>query len=416
MMISDALFAQQAIHGFTRQDRDIAALQGQLSSGLNDPRVSANVSRAMDLSALRDLRSDLATQTQIGRNAADRLSLTDSALAEITDGVRELYSISLQAANDTLTREAYGALRVQAETLRNTLLAASNATDPQGRPLFSGTAPGPAFAQTAQGIAYQGDTSATVIQLGPHARMETGLSGSRVLGDGAEGVFALLDDLITGLSEPVLSARGVLQATGRGQLDLAQQDGQEISLTLTGPLGQTEIDLTLGTANLVDQIASINAVSDQTGIQAQAATDGSGILLTAGGPFTIRNQTNADGTLATRPLVKLTALNETNQPVGPIMALRPAHLDSQRLIGRTSGALEHMAEMRAAAGALGAALESRLERIAETGLTLDQAVSRLQDVNVAEAITNLQTLLMNQQAAQQSFVKIAGRSLFDYLR
>jgi flagellar hook-associated protein 3 FlgL len=415
-MISDALFAQQAIRGFTRQESDIAALQSQLSSGLNDPRVSSNVARAMDLSALRDLRSEMAAQTQIGRNAADRLSLTDTALAEITDGVRELYGIGLQAANDTLTREAHGALRVQAETLRAALLAAANAADPQGRPLFSGTAPGPAFVQTAEGVSYQGDNSATVIQMGPQARMETGLPGARVMGDGADGVFALLNDVITSLSEPVLSARGVVQATGRGQLDLAQLDGTEISVILTGPLGQSYISLTLGAGNLTDQIAAINAVSDQTGIAAQVAPDGAGIILNAGGPFSIRNQTYTDGTLASRPIVQLTPLDEQNQPAGPTLSLRPAHLDSQTLIGRASGALEHMAEMRAAAGAMGAALDSRLGRIAENSLTLDQAVSRLQDADVAATITRLQTLLMNQQAAQQSFVKIAGRSLFDYLR
>jgi flagellar hook-associated protein 3 FlgL len=255
-----------------------------------------------------------------------------------------------------------------------------------------------------------------VIQMGPQARMETGLPGARVMGDGADGVFALLNDIITSLSEPVLSARGVVQATGRGQLDLAQLDGTEISVTLTGPLGQSDISLTLGAGSLADQIAAINAVSDQTGVSAQVAPDGAGLTLIAGGPFSIRDQTNTNGTLPARPMVQLTPLNEQNQPTGPTLALRPAHLDSQTLIGRASGALGHMAEMRAAAGAMGAALESRLGRIAENSLTLDQAVSRLQDVDVAAAITRLQTLLMNQQAAQQSFVKIAGRSLFDYLR
>lgn len=415
-MISDALFAQHAIRGFTRQDSDIAALQGQLSSGLNDARVSANVSRAMELSALRDLRSDLSTQTQIGQNAVDRLGFADTALAEITDGVRELYGISLQAANDTLTREAHGALRVQAETLRASLLAAANATDPQGRPLFAGSAPGPAFVQTADGIAYQGDTSATVIQMGAHARMETGLPGSRVLGDGPTGVFAMLDDVIASLSEPILSARDTVQASGRALLDLAVQDNLEISVTLTGPLGQADIPLTLGAGQLADQIAAINAVSDQTGVSAQPAAGQGGIILNGAGSFAIRNQNSSEDRSIPRPVLEMTPLNEADQPLGPALALRPAHLDTQTVIARTSGALAHMAEMRAAVGSLGAAVESRLERIAETSLTLDQAVSRLQDVDVAAAITGLQTLLMNQQAAQQSFVKIAGRSLFDYLR
>ncbi len=413
-MISDALFAQQAIRGFTRQDRDIAQLHEQLSTGAQDPRVSADPARAMELSALRDLRSDLTTQTAIGRTAADRLALTDAALAEASDGVRELYRITLQAGNDTLTREAHAALRVQAETLRNTLLAVANTPDQQGRPLFSGTAPGPAFAPTPQGIAYFGDNAAPVVQMGAHARLETGLPGGRAFGSGQESVFALLDDIVTALSDPVLSARDTVQATGRGRLDLAQGAGQEIALTLEGPQGSAEITLDLSADAGADRIAAINAANAQTGIAAIA--DGAGIRLVAAGQISLSNQTGPADAPSKRPMVQLEALDEAGEVLRGPVSLRPARLGNHALVARSSGAVEHMAEMRAASGALAGALDKRLERIAETGLTLDQAVSRLHDVNVAEAITRLQGLLLNQQAAQQSFVKITGRSLFDYLR
>ena len=49
-------------------------------------------------------------------------------------------------------------------------------------------------------------------------------------------------------------------------------------------------------------------------------------------------------------------------------------------------------------------------------LRIDQAVAGLEDLDVAAAITKLQGLLLTEQAAQQSFVKINGTSLFDYLR
>lgn len=415
-MISDALFAQQAIRGFTRQDREISALQEKLSSGVSDPRVSADPARAMELSALRDIRSDLATQTVIGRNAADRLALTDAALAEVSDGIRELYLVSLQAGNDTLTREAHAALRVQTETLRNTLLAAANSTDQQGRPLFSGTAPGPAFAQTPHGIAYEGDNATTVVQMGTHARLETGLTGGRVFGQGQDSVFALLDDLVVALSEPMLSARDAVQANGHARLELARREGAEIELTLQGPLGHATLRLTLGEEELPARIAAINAVTDQTGVYASAMPDGAAIRLVSAGQIRISEQTGPDNAPANRPLVTLSEMDESDRSRRDPVALRPARMGSQALIARSNGSVEHMAEMRAAAGALALAFEKRLDRVADTTLTIDQAVSRLQDVNVAEAITRLQSLLLNQQAAQQSFVKIAGRSLFDYLR
>jgi flagellar hook-associated protein 3 FlgL len=420
-MITDALFNQQAINGFIRQDREIADLQEQLSSGLRDPRVSADPARAMELSALRDLQSDMATQTVIGRTAADRLSLADATLAEVADGVRELYLIGLQAANDTMTREAHAALRLQAETLRNTLLANANAIDPQGRPLFSGTAPGPAFVAGPNGVSYQGDTAATAVQMGGQARLATALPGSRVFGEGQDSIFTLLDDVVRVLSEPLVSARDRVQALSYARLDLADvvgdgNAGDTITVTLQGPQGRADIPLVLGAGGQAAQIAAINAASADTGIQAQAMADGVGIRLLTAGQITISNQTGPAEGLARRPLVTLSQLTETDQIVHAPRALRPAHLASDAIIGRASGSVEHMAEMRAAIGAMGKALDSRIERIADTRLTLDKAISRLQDVNVAEAITRLQTLLLNQQAAQQSFVKITSRSLFDYLR
>jgi flagellar hook-associated protein 3 FlgL len=43
-------------------------------------------------------------------------------------------------------------------------------------------------------------------------------------------------------------------------------------------------------------------------------------------------------------------------------------------------------------------------------------VAGLEDLDVAAAITRLQQLLLTEQAAQQTFVKINGTSLFDYMR
>lgn len=414
-MISDAYFTQQAIRGFTRQDGDIARLQESLSRGTNDPRVSTDPARALELSALRDMRSEMTTQTAIGRNAADRLAIGDAALAEASDLMREIYRIALQAGTDTLTPEAQGALRVQAETMRASLLAVANMPDPQGRPLFSGTAPGPAFVQSAQGVAYQGDLAAPHVQMGTHARLETGLTGARVFGTGDDSAFALLDDVIAALAEPVLSARDQVTAQFHARLDVIGAATTEITLFMQGPDGRADITLPTGTGETTAQVDAINALTAQTGIRAQAMADGIGIQLIASGTMTLSDQRGPDPQPAQRPVVQLTALGTDGQPLRDAVALRPAAMTRDNLIARASDKVDHMANMRAAIGAMGQAIDARLDRLADTGLRLDQAVSSLQDVNVAEAITKLQALLLNQQAAQQTFVRITSRSLFDYL-
>ncbi|NDY97108.1 flagellar hook-associated protein FlgL [Wenzhouxiangella limi] len=61
-------------------------------------------------------------------------------------------------------------------------------------------------------------------------------------------------------------------------------------------------------------------------------------------------------------------------------------------------------------------LDSVEESIAEQSLSLETLVSEVRDLDYAEAITRLQQELVTLQAAQQSFVRIQGLSLFQFLR
>ena len=61
-------------------------------------------------------------------------------------------------------------------------------------------------------------------------------------------------------------------------------------------------------------------------------------------------------------------------------------------------------------------LDSVEESIAEQSLSLETLTSEIRDLDYAEAITRLQQELVTLQAAQQSFVRIQGLSLFNFLR
>jgi flagellar hook-associated protein 3 FlgL len=65
---------------------------------------------------------------------------------------------------------------------------------------------------------------------------------------------------------------------------------------------------------------------------------------------------------------------------------------------------------------LGELADKNLDSLAARKVRLQEAVAGLEDLDVAAALTRLQTLLLTEQASQQSFVKISGTSLFDYLR
>ena len=48
-------------------------------------------------------------------------------------------------------------------------------------------------------------------------------------------------------------------------------------------------------------------------------------------------------------------------------------------------------------------------------IQFEQLLSQLQDVNMAKAISDLQQQQLYLQAAQQSYIKISGLTLFDYI-
>jgi flagellar hook-associated protein 3 FlgL len=414
MMIGDSLFARLAIRNIGALGAEIATLQERVSTGVNDPRPSADPRRATELSTLRDLRARLELRDMVGRNAADRLTLTDQTLATLSDGMRQLKEITLRAANDTLTAEAHAALRAEAITLRETMMAAANATDMGGRALFAGTAPGAAFEATAQGVVYRGNDAASMAQLGETHRIATGLPGSRVFMQGARDIFAVLDDTIAALVEPMLSARPAQSSPSPARLDMVRsRAAQEVGVTLTGPLGAARVTLDLRLDAPGAALAAINAQSARTGITATLEEDGTSLRLTAAGEITVSDQ---QGGTRSAPVLSLGPVTADGRPAGPLKGLRPAQMGINALVADASRAVDHMATMRAEAGSLAEAVDKRREALAAQRLSVDQAMAQVQDLDVAAALTRLQTLLTTEQAAQMSFVKIVGQSLFNYIR
>jgi flagellar hook-associated protein 3 FlgL len=78
--------------------------------------------------------------------------------------------------------------------------------------------------------------------------------------------------------------------------------------------------------------------------------------------------------------------------------------------------LDHITGYQAISGARLSRLDTQTEILDDLTLAAKTRLSILEDVNVEEAITELRKVLMNIDAAQASFVKIADLSLFNYLK
>lgn len=419
--IGNALFGKISMENFNRLSGEVADLQAQISSGKNDPRPSADPMRAAKLSAVTEQRGAIdrfADNTQL---ATDRLDQADLQMAELGNIVRAFQKIALQAANDTLTEEGFAGLRAEAVSLRTSLLTVANARDTFGLPLFAGFGSGEPFTEGPNGVEYRGDGGRPTLRLTETATLATGLNGSEVFmsvptSDGdAKSLFTMVDDLIASLTKPLQTARPDSQVAGQGLFTpFTTRNPATLSFDLSGPTGSARISAEVMTGAPGAMLDAINAATPTTGITATLSPDGRGFILTARGDIRLSNISQPDSPRA--PVGSLTALDDSLQPRGTGTLLRNDAISATRLVGVFGNAITHTAAQRAEVGALGRLAEDHAAVLADRKLRIDKAIAGLEDLDVAAAITRLQQLLLTEQASQQTFVKINGSSLFDYIR
>lgn len=413
MSIGTALFSSLSIARFARTDSELAALQGRIAEGTNDPRASANPAQAAQLSAAREQQGRLAAYQANADAAGNRLALTDTTLGAMADVMRQVKDLALEAAN-TATASGSAAIHAnQLQELRSALLGLANSRDAAGFPLFSGYAGTTPFVDGAGGVHYAGDTGEIRVQVSESLRLPTGISGDAALmaidtDQGTRGVFDLIDDLaasLTTLAGSVASA----SLDSNARLDLATSTKPTpLSLTLTGPAGSAEVTVLPQTGAPGPVVAAINAVSAMTGISASIDSETGALRLDAAGRITVSGLASAQDAA---PLATFGPPDGTGTP----LRLHAARLSGDAIIGQLGAALDHLAEARGQVGAVAAEMTSQSTRLSQRRLTVDQAVAGLNDLDLAAASTRLAALMTQQQAGMQTYSMITRKTLFDFL-
>ena len=406
-----SLFHALNTAAFGRLDTRIAELQTRISEGTNDPRPSADLGRAARLSAGEEQRALLGRFASAIDRAGERLAQTDTTLAEIGAVTQRLGEIALRAASDSTPATERASLGTELASLKQTLVDLGNARDSAGRPLFSGYKAGvDPFAEAPNGVTYQGDGGKHRLRVSESARVATGLNGAEVFmsipdGTGARrDIFGMIDDLARVLGP----GRTDLSETARGENSLTltpalTRTAEAWSMTVAGPQGEARISVDLVAGALGPAIDAINAEIARTGVTAALDPAGTGLVLSATGPVRV-------GQLAVEP------------PRGGIIArsgdaaLVAEGRSAEALVSALRNAADHIADRRAEVGGLAAAVERHEALVTRRETDLAGVMAGLEDLDVVEAVTRLQEMMLNRQVSQQTYVKIGQSSLFDWLR
>jgi len=379
---------------------DLSDLNIQLSTGkrINQPSDDpVGAARALDLSHLT------ADVTQYQRNittANARLGLEDQTLSNVSGVLGRVRTLLLQAANGSQTDETRGDIAAEMVQLRQQLLGQANSKDGQGDYIFAGNRTGTAPFASQNGVSYLGDDGQRMVAAGPGLQVATGDPGSAVFADipTGNGKFAISAGAVN-TGSAVAGASSVSDPNANP----SAWDGGDYSIVFTAADAYEVRD---GTGTVLDS-GSYDASSGGsiTFRGAQVAFSG---VPDAGDTFSLGASAKQDVFTTLDNII-----NTLRQPNGGGADMQNG-INTQ--FANLDQAIDTITRTRGMVGARMNALDQQSGLNDDLTLQYKSALSDVQDLNYYDAISQLGAQTTALQAAQQTFTKIQGSKLFDYLR
>ena len=371
--------------------------QRQISSGR---RILTPSDDPIAASRALELRESMARLEQFDRNAniaSNRLAQEESALRSVNDVLQRVRELALQANNASQSNESRGMIAVELRQRLDQLVQLANQQDGDGTYLFSGnmadTAP---VARMGASFVYNGDQGQRFIQIGEGRQVADGDAGSDVF-------FAIRD------GNGIFSSRAAATNTGSGILGAGsltdptawlpdQYTVQFIDSSNYQVLDSSAAVVTTGIFQSGDTIA-FNGIEFSLSGQPAAADE-----------FTIEASRNQDVFSTLEQMIAAVELSATDD------ASRAALNNSiNTQLQNIDQAIGQILGVRTEVGSRLASIESQIDSNGGFALIHQETLAGLEDLDYAEALSRLSLEITTLEAAQQSFVRTQGLSLFNYL-
>lgn len=446
MRVSTSMIFDSGVRTINRQTGDLLHLQQQVSTGRrivtpsDDPVAAA---RALELTQA----SDVVAQYQRNRdNAQSSLNLEESQLTGVGELITRVRELAVQGGNGSLTKADRYALTAELRSRFDELQGYANARDGSGKYLFSGymgdTRPFDGAVET--GATYFGDDGQRQLQVSPSRVIEISDSGKDIFQriKNGNGTF------VTGVSASnggtgVIDSGSVSDPSKWNDLNNSNRnyeirfwvdENQQLSqpgktyydiIDATDPLnplsvftgGAPDSDPASGGFSFQKEFVSGQAIAlyGQGAGGVPPPTDLGANVIISGTPAT-------DDTFTLEPS-STQDLFETLRTLIQDLESSAANGGEQALLSNRVGfALTNLDQAEQNVLRVRAQIGSRLQEVEslkaineDIQIQYQQAISGLQDLDYAKAITDLTRKQTDLQAAQQSFVQISRLSVFNYL-
>jgi flagellar hook-associated protein 3 FlgL len=382
-----------------RVQTDIARLQSQAATGKAFAAPSQDpfgATRSLQLTrALEQLEQ---FEANAGR-AEDRLTQQEITLGDLGNVFQRVRDLAIQSNNGALSDENRRAIATEVEQLRLEALALGNATDGEGRYLFSGyrseTEP---FADVDGGVQYLGDQGERQLRIGPTRSVSDGASGDAVflrVPDG-NGTFTTAPDASN-------QGTGIIDAGTAADATVVLDQRYTIEFTST-----TDYEVRDGSGTVITSGTFV------PGEPADITFDGIRVGITgqpeAGDSFDVAPSRAQD---VFETLDRLISALRTPTDSDRERALFNNAVNSS--LADIDQALENFSTQRARAGSRLNAVDSQRRLNADSELLLEASRATVENVDLVETISELELQLTSLEAAQRSFVAVQQLSLFNFL-
>jgi len=436
MRISTNMIYDIGTRGVQTQTSDLLKIQQQMSTGR---RVLTPADDPIAASRALDVSQSQSTTEQFSRNAksaTDALGMQDSVLSSVNDLLQSMRVIAVNAGNPGLSSADRKSLATELQSDYDQLLGFANATDGNGQYLFSGykgsTQP---FSESSPGaVVYNGDQGQRQIQISASRQVQTSSSGAAVfqLIPNGNGTFvtaqATSGGLATNTGTGVISPGVILDPTAWN----SASNNKDFSInffvdsTVTPAVTTYDIvDNTTGNSMLTGSPAGagpyLRTYSSGSTISLKTVSppdtnptpfDFGAEFSVSGKPangdsFTLKASTNQDIFTTIHDLI--TSLNNSGYSNATLTN------NNNTALSNIAAAEENILKMRAAVGASLKEVDTQTSVNDDLELQYKTTISSLVELDYTKAVSDMTMKQTALEAAQKSFIKVQGLSLFNFI-
>ncbi len=336
------------------------------------------------------------------KNVKNNLSIAEGVLGGVTNVLHNAKTSIISAGNGVLSDVERGFIANELQGQLDQLLSLANSSDGSEGYLFSGFSASLPYVKTLGGAQYLGDQGQRALQVDTSRQIPVSEVGSAIFGN---------------IRTSATQFNTVANPSNLGQAVASTTINVATSANLTGNNYDVSFDATATNFTVINKTTGAVALASTPYVSPTTVTfDGIDLTLTntpgapaPGDHFSIQpgNQDIFE-TLTDLINILRTPANTPATKLDLTAGLSQANNNLDK-------SLNNVLTTRAKFG-IGLQEIDELENVGQsTGLNYKQQLSDLQDLDFAKALTELNQQQITLQAAQQSFVKTSGLSLFNYI-